>query len=95
MANEMVRRHVTLDSTGFVTGWCNEGEATEGSIEITTPENLLGNLDAIKVVDGLAQLDNAKQKAAEDEANAPDPRDAAILELTDLVISMMEGGGSE
>ncbi|MBC2174728.1 hypothetical protein [Listeria booriae] len=92
---EMLKRHVTLDSSGFVSGWCNEGETAEGSVEIATPENLLGNLDAIKVVDGLAQLDSAKQKAAEDEANAPDPRDAAILELTDLVISILEGGGSE
>lgn len=92
---EMVKRHVTLDSAGFVSGWCNEGETAEGSVEITAPENLIGNLDAVKITDGLAQIDSAKQKVAEEVANAPDPRDAAILELTDLVISMMNGGGSE
>ncbi|MBC6133930.1 hypothetical protein HB825_03670 [Listeria booriae] len=97
MADDLVKVHVTTDDEGNVTGWCNKelfdanGVVTaeviipEGAFEISTSPELIGDLDAVKIINGVAFLDEERRNQAIEEANKADPRDAAILELSDLV----------
>ncbi|MBC2389079.1 hypothetical protein [Listeria booriae] len=100
MADNFVKAYVTTDGEGFVTGWCNKEIVNENGIavaEVTIPDNaleistsieLIGDLDAVKIINGVAILDEDRRNLAIDEANKADPRDAAILELSDLVASL-------
>ncbi|KMT58890.1 hypothetical protein [Paenilisteria newyorkensis] len=110
MADDFVKAYVTTDGEGFVTGWCNKeildengaliAEATipENAVEISTNPDFIEDLDSIKIVNGVAFLDEERRKKAIEQANVPSPTDAINLEMADLIaelyerIEILEGG---
>ncbi|EUJ64753.1 hypothetical protein [Listeria fleischmannii] len=83
----MIQKFVLIEN-GYITAWSDV--EFEGFTPIQANEQHVNLLDCVQVVNGITVLDTQRQQEEINRANQPDERDAAILELSDLVAQLME-----